>query len=417
MWPAEQYLQVCNHPTGFVLSLNANRLPNQAPDELESSLPRMKISALQSFCVLAIAVSFFLTGSWYILTAALMILYGLDYTQPAVDVPEETPSPGSLGVFSGGRDNNFNLIRILAALSVLLSHCYPLLAVSSTTPWGRVIETRLSDLAVNTFFIISGFLVARSFVRRPRLRPFLNARLLRLIPALFVVTSLSALVLGPFATSLPLSDYLFDPEVWAYIFSNSSLDGTEFGLPGVFADNPFPSAVNGSLWTLRYEGKMYAALTALGFLGVLRPGRRFWIFSAAFLTWTLALVWFPDLFEDASDHEHLRRLAICFFVGAFFDRIKNHLPLNAAGVALAFAICWGASRLESISAFYSFIEAFALGYGVFWFALRPKGWLLHYTGSATTPTASTSMRFPCSNFWSGFIRRSASPRCSSAQRS
>jgi peptidoglycan/LPS O-acetylase OafA/YrhL len=123
---------------------------------------------------------------------------------------------------------------------------------------------------------------------------------------------------------------------------------------------------------------MYAALTALGFLGVLRPGRRFWIFSAAFFTWILALVWFPDLFEDASDHDHLRRLAICFFVGVLFDRIKNHLPLNAAGVGLAFAICWGASRLESISAFYSFIEAFALGYGVFWFALRPKGGLLHY---------------------------------------
>ena len=97
----------------------------------------MKTSALQSFCVLAIAVSFFLTGSWYILTAALMILYGLDYTQPAVDVPEETPSPESLGAVSGGRDNNFNLVRILAAMSVLLAHCYPLLAVSGTTPWGR----------------------------------------------------------------------------------------------------------------------------------------------------------------------------------------------------------------------------------------------------------------------------------------
>ena len=113
-------------------------------------------------------------------------------------------------------------------------------------------------------------------------------------------------------------------------------------------------------------------------MGTANSPRRFWIFSGAFLTWTLALVWFPELFADASDHEHLSRLAICFFVGAFFYRIENQLPLNVVGVVLSFALCWGASRLALLSAFYPYIEALALGYIAFWFALRPKGWLLHY---------------------------------------
>ena len=39
--------------------------------------------------------------------------------------------------------------------------------------------------------------------------------------------------------------------------------GIEYSLPGVFSENPFSHAVNGSLWTMPYEVKMYMLLIVM----------------------------------------------------------------------------------------------------------------------------------------------------------
>jgi peptidoglycan/LPS O-acetylase OafA/YrhL len=44
----------------------------------------------------------------------------------------------------------------------------------------------------------------------------------------------------------------------------------QFHLPGVFANLPFASAVNGSLWTLPAEAIAYGVIAGAGFIGVLR---------------------------------------------------------------------------------------------------------------------------------------------------
>ena len=41
-------------------------------------------------------------------------------------------------------------------------------------------------------------------------------------------------------------------------------------LPGVFADNPHPSIVNGQLWTVPWELRCYMLLAAIAFFGVFR---------------------------------------------------------------------------------------------------------------------------------------------------
>jgi peptidoglycan/LPS O-acetylase OafA/YrhL len=156
---------------------------------------------------------------------------------------------------------------------VLASHAYVLTGHAGDEPIGRL-SNHLVDggsLAVAVFFVISGFLVARS---AQRLAPvaYLRARALRLYPAFVVVIVAQTFILGPALTSLPLASYFTRPETWSAL-PRALLFSAPPSLPGVFRQNPFPGVVNGSLWTLRIEVLCYLMLLALARACILCPGR------------------------------------------------------------------------------------------------------------------------------------------------
>jgi len=168
---------------------------------------------------------------------------------------------------SGSRANVFDVLRLTAAMAVLLSHCYPL--TGRDEPFARVTGETLGDIGVSVFFAISGFLVARSWASQPGLRPFAAKRALRLLPALILCVWLLALVLGPSVTTLSLGEYLSTPQTWIYPLRSSVLITFAGRLPGVFEDNPFVNAVDGSLWTLPLEACAYVMVAVLGALALL----------------------------------------------------------------------------------------------------------------------------------------------------
>lgn len=169
---------------------------------------------------------------------------------------------------SPSRDNVFDVLRLLAALAVLVSHCYPL--TGRTDPVGTATGETLGDVGVVVFFGISGFLVSRSWAVQPQLPAFATKRLLRLMPGLVVAVWLTALVLGPVVTTLPLGDYLTSPQTWVYPARSSVLLTFNGRLPGVFTADPVSGAVNGSLWTLPVEAFAYLTVVAFGLLAVAR---------------------------------------------------------------------------------------------------------------------------------------------------
>ena len=115
----------------------------------------------------------------------------------------------------------------------------------------------LPGTGVHIFFFVSGLLVTRSFLRnRGKLRDFVKARLLRIVPAFWVNTLLMALVLGPLVTEMPLGAYLRNRITWEYIARNFPFWPLQVHLPGVFQHIPFAPAVNGSIWTLPLELQM-----------------------------------------------------------------------------------------------------------------------------------------------------------------
>ena len=72
----------------------------------------------------------------------------------------------------------------------------------------------------------------------------------------------SALLVGASFTDLGIINYLRHSEVFDFINRNSTLlfRNIRYDLPGVYVNNPYKNAVNGSLWTLPYEVKMYGYL-------------------------------------------------------------------------------------------------------------------------------------------------------------
>jgi peptidoglycan/LPS O-acetylase OafA/YrhL len=171
------------------------------------------------------------------------------------------------------RRNNFDALRLIAAISVIFSHAF-LIAEGTQNNEPLILLTGnqliLGLSGVFVFFAISGFLVTQSFEQTPNPLHFLAKRALRIFPGLFVATLISAFVLGPIVTDLPLADYLGRVEPYQYVVGNTLLDQTVRELPGVsFADNKIGLEINGSLWTLRSEFLMYLMVLALGVLGLL----------------------------------------------------------------------------------------------------------------------------------------------------
>jgi peptidoglycan/LPS O-acetylase OafA/YrhL len=166
----------------------------------------------------------------------------------------------------------FDVMRIVAGLMVIYSHSFVLVGrpeplIDSLGSY----DVTVGHAGVAVFFVLSGWLITRSWVLQPSAMPYMMKRFVRIWPAYTLVVVVAALLVGPLVTDLALLEYLSDKQTWVYIGRTLIMSPVEFDLPGVFTDQP-SAAVNGSLWTLPYEVFAYLALLGMGAIGLL--GRR-----------------------------------------------------------------------------------------------------------------------------------------------
>ncbi len=170
------------------------------------------------------------------------------------------------------RNNNFDLLRLAAAFAVLVSHSVPISYGSNDAEaiW-RVSrqQATLGDLSVAVFFILSGYLVCKSWQDRPDFARFVVARALRLLPALAVMLAVTVFLMGPMLTTYSTRQYLSNAKTVDYFWGNLSLTSFTAGVPGIFNHNPLPGVMNGSLWTLPIEALCYGMILGLGLAGLL----------------------------------------------------------------------------------------------------------------------------------------------------
>ena len=271
------------------------------------------------------------------------------------------------------KQNNFNLLRLLAAAAVVISHAVFLRSGSKADEiFSGINHYDLGAHAVNVFFVLSGLTVAASWARSRSTVEFLVARGLRIFPAL-AACAFVLILLGVLVTACTPAQFLADTRVWQYGLKTLLLGSAATGLPGVFTANPHPSVMNASIWTLKYEVACYVVLALVGFVGVLNKHRFAWLLAAS---WAIAGGFLFSRFGcDAAPIYQVARLWLCFSFGVGLYVFRDHIPLSITGVlALGFAF-WMARG----TGWERIVSLFATGYGAVWLAKVSTGRLRELT--------------------------------------
>ncbi len=233
---------------------------------------------------------------------------------------------------SRGRHNNLDLMRLAAAMAVVVSHCWPLaLGPGTPEPLETLTGRSLGGYAVMVFFFLSGLLVADSAARN-RQTPgrFLRARAARLFPGLglALVVTLGLAILGGASPS--------PAEALRYVLRGLSLAGMEHQVTGAWASNPYTGAVNGSLWTLFHEVLCYGVAAALVWSGALdRPWRAALAIAGVALGAQAAALLVPGDGGLAVKAAAFAPLVLTFLAGVAAWRLRRSLPVSPALAALA----------------------------------------------------------------------------------
>lgn len=225
--------------------------------------------------------------------------------------------------------NSFDLLRLIFSLLVLISHSFVLAQGKGTPDYFQQLtgsDISLSAIGVYGFFIISGYLVYQSLVRSDTVFIYLKKRALRIFPGLAVSLAITLIT-----CVIMFHGIIGTKQFYTYIPENLSLYKLQFGITGVFSTNPFPNAINGSLWTIAYEFTFYILLSFL----LLFKAVRVMVLNIAFLILTVMLIFFYNrlkVYDYILSVEYVMKFAYLFCLGAFLSALNVNIsfPLRGA---------------------------------------------------------------------------------------
>lgn len=219
------------------------------------------------------------------------------------------------------RSNNFDFLRFALASLVIFAHSFALIdRGNDNEPLMRLTGGSIDSgaLAVNGFFVLSGFLITYSYMRGKGVVDFFRKRALRIYPGFMAAVSFCAFFVAPVASSDPWGAFSAG-QLGHYVQSILFLQTYKYA--AAFPINPF-HALNGSLWSISFEWWCYVGVAVLGVLGLLKYRRLVLGLFVASLVGSLAF----SVFE-LNPGGHL--LGVIFGAPKFWARL---LPYYLAGM-------------------------------------------------------------------------------------
>lgn len=233
--------------------------------------------------------------------------------------------------------SGFDYIRIILSISVLAWHSYPFTQGNAAA--NEIANSWVGNFTyfiLPMFFALSGFLVTASLERTSSIPKFLWLRAIRLFPALTVEVVLSALVLGPLLTTLPLADYFSDPKFRTYFLN--CIGYIHYELPGLFASNPYENIVNVSLWTVPFELECYLAITFFALIRLTRYPKLFLALFFVAITGKSAISLLTSTASAAPSHIGGRQLVLFFLAGILLYLNRSIIPRSGILALVSLAI-------------------------------------------------------------------------------
>jgi peptidoglycan/LPS O-acetylase OafA/YrhL len=257
------------------------------------------------------------------------------------------------------RNNSLNFFRLLLAAEVMLWHSFP---ITGRMPPAAILQIMFS-VGVDGFFAISGFLISRSWLTNPRLREYLVARALRILPGFYVCLIATAFVFAPIFLVIKggsVSNLLTSAAPFEYVLKNigivyiqHDIGGTPYGVPNMHG------GWNASLWSLIWEVLCYLVVA---FLGVVGLATRRWVSPVILALAVVGALLFPPLTFPGvwTIPQLLFRSAIMFAAGACMYHWRDVIPARWSLVAVSVVIVVAAGLLPD----YRVVAALPLAYAV-----------------------------------------------------
>lgn len=260
------------------------------------------------------------------------------------------------------REDNFNLIRLFAAFLVIYGHAAAVTGRGPADIFLSVVGFKfIGGVAVDIFFVISGFFIVASANSGLGWLHYIYSRLLRIYPALFVCVALTVLVIGPILTT---DQNYWNQTTFNYFIFNSTAIRTEYFLPGVF-QTLRDKAINGSLWSLPLEVRLYFAVFIVSLFGIFR---KIWIFNLLTMLLVFWGIFSPEHLSNILPHSSHLSVAAMFLFGAFCYVNRGLIVIHFTLFTLFLIIAIAAHSTKYFYLGY----AFSLTYSLFYIAYAKK---------------------------------------------
>lgn len=234
--------------------------------------------------------------------------------------------------------NCFAFLRLLLAFSIFFSHF-------GTLTGEKLFYWPISgSMRVSGFFVISGFLIMRSYYRSANLLDYIKKRMRRILPAYVLVILICAFFFSS-VSSFSFREYFTSTAFYKYLAANLAfMNFIQPTLPGVFSNNLYPF-VNGSLWTLKVEIMLYACVPLLALFLKRKP---VFIFVGLYILSFLFSLYMSYLYDTSGKYIYslLQRQflgQIRFFISGvillfYFDFFKRQIKWILPAAAFFFLL-------------------------------------------------------------------------------